>query len=73
MLGRVHVYVAYLASAILSHPGGARERKRIPTGNQAAGTDATAEERLDTILLVVRNGVQFLRIVNILRRYVRVT
>lgn len=30
----------------------------------------TAEENLDMILLVIRNGVQFLRIVNILRRYV---
>ena len=32
-----------------------------------------AEETLDLILLIVRNGVQFLRLFNILRRYVRLS
>lgn len=34
------------------------------------GANATEEEVLDTILLVIRNGVQFLRLGNILRRFV---
>jgi hypothetical protein len=34
-------------------------------------TSLAAEENLDLILLVIRNAVQFLRLFNILRRWVR--